>query len=275
MTNNRRPSSIVCPSCNRLISANAKECMHCGWKNRGFFAAGSWFRSFIYTVGGMVPIISAVCIALYVIAILMDISAIAQPRGLFGLLAPGGESLYRLGMTGAYVLSQGYWWTLITAIYLHGSLLHIFFNLLWLRNLGPIVEELFGTSRAFLVFTLSGVFGYIISNFLGVPFTVGASGSIFGLLGALIYYGRKRGGAFGAAIYRQVGIWALMAFAFGFMFPGINNFAHAGGFAGGYLTAMLLGYHELRKEQHWHRLLAMAMVGLTILCFALILTVRM
>ncbi|MBN2355566.1 rhomboid family intramembrane serine protease, partial [candidate division KSB1 bacterium] len=220
-------------------------------------------------------ILTGVCIVLYILALLMDMSALAQPRGLFGLLAPSREALQRLGMTGSDGMSQGYWWTLITAIYLHGSLLHIFFNLLWLRNLGYMVEELFGTSRAFIIFTLSGVIGYVVSNLLGVLFTVGASGSIFGLLGALIYYGRKRGGTFGTAVYRQVGIWAIMAFVFGFMLPGVNNFAHAGGFAGGYLTAMMLGFHEFKREQHWHRLLAMALIVITVLCFVLVLTMRM
>jgi rhomboid protease GluP len=100
-------------------------------------------------------------------------------------------------MTGSYAMARGRFWTLITAIYLHGSLLHIVFNLLWIRQLGPAVEELFGTSRLILIFTFSGVAGFIISNLVGIQFTIGASGSIFGLLGALIYYGRHCGGVFG------------------------------------------------------------------------------
>ncbi len=274
MSNNQRPSSMLCPSCGRLISTKAKECIHCGWKNSTFFAANSYLQSLLNALGGMVPVLSAICIALYVIALLLDISAIAQPRGLFGLLAPSGEALFRLGMTGAFAMTQGHWWTLVTAIYLHGGILHIFFNLIWLRNLGYITEELFGRSRAFTIFTISGIIGYLVSNLLGVTATIGASGSIFGLLGALIYYGRRRGGAFGAQVYRQVGVWALMAFAFGFMFPNVNNFAHAGGFAGGYLTAMLIGFQEIQIEQRWHRLIATALVAVTVLCFVLMIVTQ-
>lgn len=273
---NRRSTSgsMVCPRCGRLISVNAKACMHCGWKNHGLSGFSSLFRNFLHQSGGMVPVVSGVCVALYLISIVIDLSSLTQPQGLFGLLAPSGEALYRMGMTGSYLLRQGRWWTLITAIYLHGGILHILFNIIWLRQLGYMVEELFGTSRAFLIFTLSGVAGYIVSDFLGVMFTVGASGSIFGLLGALIYYGRKRGGYFGAAIYRQVGSWALMAFLFGFLFPGVNNFAHAGGFVGGFLAAMALGFQEFKHERRWHRILAAVAVAVTVASFVLVFVVR-
>ncbi len=269
MFKKQKTGAMLCPNCNRLISANARECIHCGWKNYGVSGLSTGFETLIRSLGGLVPVLMAVCIFLYVISLLMDISAVMQPRGLFGLLAPGGEALYRLGMTGVYPMSQGKWWTLITAIYLHGGLLHILFNMIWLRNVGYAVDELFGTSRAFLIFTLSGIIGFVASNLLGVIFTIGASGSIFGLLGALIYYGRHRGGSFGEAVYRQVGSWALMAFVFGFLFPGINNWAHAGGFVGGYVSAWLLGYQEIRRENGRHRLLAVLAAVLTVAAFGL------
>ena len=75
--------------------------------------------------------------------------------------------------------------------------------------------------------------GFVVSNFVGVPFTVGASGSIFGLLGAMVAFGRRRGGAFGAMVLRQYGQWALVLFVLGFFMSGVNNLAHAGGFVGG------------------------------------------
>ena len=92
----------------------------------------------------------------------------------------------------------GHWWTLLTAIYLHGSVLHILFNVLWIRQLGPAVEQLYGPSRLVVIFTVAGAAGLLASNLLGLPLTIGASGSIFGLLGALVAFGQKRGGAFGA-----------------------------------------------------------------------------
>jgi len=91
---------------------------------------------------------------------------------------------------------DGYWWTIFTAIYLHGGLLHILFNVLWIRQLGPAVEEIYGPARLVIIFTVAGAAGFVASNMFNVWFTVGASGSIFGLLGAIIAYARKRGGAF-------------------------------------------------------------------------------
>ena len=78
-----------------------------------------------------------------------------------------------------------------------GASSHILFNALWIRQLGPAVEEFYGRPRTFLVFTASGVAGFALSNALGIAFTVGASGAVFGLLGAMVHFGRSRGGVYG------------------------------------------------------------------------------
>ena len=116
------------------------------------------------------------------------------------MFAPSNRALWAFGAAGAIPWQAGHWWTLLTAIYLHGGLLHILFNVLWIRQLGPEVEELYGPARLVVIFTVSGVAGFVASNAFGVPFTIGASGSIFGLLGAMVAFGQKRGGAFGAAV---------------------------------------------------------------------------
>lgn len=172
-------------------------------------------------------------------------------------------------MTGAFAWYAGHWWTLITAIYLHGGILHILFNVLWIRQLGPAVEQLFGPARLATIFTVAGVAGFALSDYAGVPFTIGASGSIFGLLGAMVAYGRQRGGVFGSLVLRQYGQWALVLFIFGFLMSGVNNLAHAGGFAGGLLCALLLGSRERRREVGLDHLLAFAVIALTVLAFAL------
>ncbi len=260
--------SIVCPNCGKLVSANAKQCIHCGKKNPGLWGYGYYIQK-ILGANGMVPVITAVSIGLYVVSLLIDPSAIFQMQGMLGFLSPSGEALNNLGMTGTFAMARGRWWTLITAIYLHGGVLHILFNMLWLRQLGHMVEHLYGTARSFLVFTLAGVTGFLASDLAGIPFTIGASGSIFGLLGALVYYGRKRGGSFGAAIYRQVGTWTIVLFIFGFLMPAVNNLAHAGGFAGGVLGAYLFGFQERNAETQNHRLAALGTSLLTIVCFCL------
>jgi rhomboid protease GluP len=172
-------------------------------------------------------------------------------------------------MTGAYPWAAGRWWTLITAIYLHGGVLHLLFNVLWVNQLAPAVEEAFGRARLVLIFTAGGVAGYVVSNLAGVSFSVGASGAVFGLLGALVYYGRARGGWFGVAVFRQYGQWALLLFVLGFIMPGVNNLAHLGGFAGGYLAGLALGHGEGATERGVHGLLAAATLGLTLVSFGL------
>ncbi|RQW05966.1 rhomboid family intramembrane serine protease [candidate division KSB1 bacterium] len=268
MLERKTHGSIVCPNCGRLISANAKVCMHCGRKNPGLWGYGPALQK-ILGDSNMVVIITVVSIVLFALSLLLDLSAIFRPRGVFGLLTPSHNALLKLGMTGAMPMLYGRWWTLVTAIYLHGGLLHIVFNMLWLRNLGQMVIPLFGTSRAFVIFTVAGIAGFLISDLVGIGFTIGASGSIFGLLGALVYYGRKRGGVFGSAIYKQVGTWTIILLVFGFLMPGVNNLAHLGGFAGGLLSAMLLGFHESKAENQNHRILAVVAVALTIICFGL------
>ncbi|MFQ5707728.1 MAG: rhomboid family intramembrane serine protease [bacterium] len=269
MRENNQIGSILCPNCGKLISANASECVHCGMKNPNLWGMSGYLRKILGGQMSFIPVISAVCVVLYVISLLLDPSALLQTHGFLSFLSPSGRSLDRLGMTGYVAMYRGHWWTLITAIYLHGGLLHILFNVLWIRQLGPAVEEFFGVSRSFIIFTVAGILGFVVSNFWRIPFTIGASGSIFGLLGALVYYGRKRGGTFGSAIYRQTGQWAIVLFVFGFLFPGINNFAHAGGFIGGYLSAALLGFTESKKETFTHQILALGTMGLTLFAFLL------
>jgi rhomboid protease GluP len=214
-------------------------------------------------------VVIAVCIIAYVASLLLDLRAALRPHGPFDLLAPSGQALDALGMTGAYAWARGRWWTLFTAIYLHGSLLHILFNMLWISQLAPAVEELYGLPRLILIFTWAGVLGFAVSNWVGVPFTIGASGSIFGLLGAMVCYGRSRGGTFGLAIFRQYGQWALVLFILGFLMAGVNNLAHAGGFAGGYLAGIVLGHSNPQRQHVAYHLAATATVALTALAFAL------
>mgnify|MGYP006294515209 CR=1 FL=1 len=268
MLKRQTSGSIKCPKCGRLISANSKKCSFCGRWNPGLWGYGPALRK-IFGQESMVNLVLGTSFFLYIASLLADPSAIFQSRGFFGLLSPSMQSLDALGMTGRYAMAQGRWWTLITAIYLHGSILHILFNMLWLRQLGHLVEQWFGSGRSFLIFTFSGVLGFYISDMVNIPFTVGASGSIFGLLGALVYFGRKSGGEFGNAVYRQVGTWAIILFVMGFLMPGVNNLAHAGGFAGGYLAAMALKFNDIKPENQNHQIAALATALLTLACFVL------
>lgn len=259
--------SMLCPHCGKLISVKAETCIHCGKRNPRSITTVPLFQKLLSGHVSFVQGITTVCVALYLIALLIDIisGTFSLSRGgIFGLLPPSSHVLDRLGWSGAYpVIIEGRWWTIFSGIYLHGGLLHILFNMLWIRQLGPAVEELFGSSRFFIIFTVSGAVGFLVSTLFKVPATVGASGAIFGLFGAIVYYGRHRGGSFGQAIYRQTAAWAVLLFILGLTWAGVDNYAHAGGFIGGYVTGMLLGYNERKRETFQHRSFAIACLAIS------------
>jgi rhomboid protease GluP len=264
----RTSRAIVCPTCGGLTNSDARACLLCGRRNPGLWGLSgplaAFFRRWDFTNA-----VTVACIGLYVISVVIDPGAVLRPRGPFDVFSPTPMALWTLGAAGSIPWQRGAWWTLFTAIYLHGNLLHILFNVLWIRQLGPAVEQLYGGARLVSIFTVSGVAGFLVSNVVGVPFTVGASGSIFGLLGAMVAYGRRRGGAFGSTILRQYGQWALILFVFGFLMSGVNNFAHAGGFVGGFVSGLVCSMSERRAESSIDRMLAAVQIGLTLLAFLL------
>ena len=260
--------AILCPSCGRLTNADAPVCLVCGRRNPGMWGfggpLGALLRRWNFTNA-----VTAACVALYVISLIFDPLAALRPRGILEVFSPSADALWALGAAGAIPWHYGRWWTLLTAIYLHGGLLHILFNILWIRQLGPAVEEVYGPARLVIIFTISGAAGFVVSNSLGVPFTIGASGSIFGLLGAIVAYGRKRGGVYGRMVLQQYGQWALILFIMGFFMAGVNNWAHAGGFGGGFLSGLGLSLAEHRDETPLDKLLGAALIALTLAGFAL------
>ncbi len=210
------------------------------------------------------------CLALYALALGLDLPAAFQSSGVFNFLSPSSQSLYKLGMGGFIPLLQGQWWTPLTATYLHGSALHILFNMLWLRQLGPLVENLFGPSRFIIIYTVAGLSGSLLSALVGrTPFFVGASGAIFGLFAALIYYGIRRGGTFGSAIFRQMLIWAVIGLVLGFTRAGVDNLGHIGGLMGGAAMAALLGFQERKRQQLVHHLGALVTLIWIGICFVM------
>jgi len=260
--------AILCPSCGRLTNADAPACLVCGRRNPGMWGFAGPLRG-LFRRRSFVDIVTVACIVLYVATLVFDPRGALRPSGLFNIFSPSVEALFALGATGSVPWRLGRWWTLITAIYLHGGVLHILFNLLMIRQVGPDVEQLYGPSRLVVIFTVAGVSGFMASNLLGLPLTIGASGSFYGLLGAMVAFGQKRGGTFGATILRQYGQWALLMFVLGFLMPGVNNIAHAGGFVGGFAAGLVLSLAERRAETAFDQLLATVCIGLTLLCFAL------
>jgi rhomboid protease GluP len=272
MQSRRRPS-ILCPNCRKLVSINDTKCPYCGISRPGSW----WKRAFSSRQLGdtdrLIRWIIYTNACMYLLSLLLEPSAIHLGLSPFAMLSPSGQSLLLLGGTGAIPVFQLHrWWTLIAASYLHGSLLHILFNMIAFSQLAPLALEEYGSHRTFTIYTLSGVFGYIVSCFAGVAFTIGASASVCGLIGALLYYGKSRRGAYGQQIYRQIGAWTVGIFLFGFLVTGINNWAHGGGILAGIGLGALLGYRDKIRENLAHKVLGVScmMITAAVLVWALI-----
>jgi len=252
--------SIVCAQCNQLVGVNEETCPFCGAWRPGLFGWAPVLRSVIGTRLDQTTLIVGATATLYVLALLLQPEAIMESSGFLRILSPGQRALYQLGMTGGAAWGLGWWWTLLPAIYLHGGLLHIFFNVMWIRNLCPVASDAYGPARAFVLFNISGAAGFLVSNTMsGVP-TMGASGAVFGLLAALIVYGQKRGQSM---LTQQLWQWAIILGIFGFLMPGVNNWAHGGGFAGGWLAAQFMGFSDEHRESTGILLTSLALIVLT------------
>lgn len=144
------------------------------------------------------------------------------------------EVLALIGQFNIYVLKYGFWWQLITAIFVHVNIIHLLFNTFWIYVLGCRVEKIFGKIPYLAVYFLSGLFGNILTLLILPPLTIsaGASGAIFGIFGALIMFEGVRGrGIFVALIY------AFLIFMMNVGF-GINIVAHLGGL----IVGLIVGY---------------------------------
>ncbi len=258
--------SVVCPSCGRLVGVQDERCWNCERRNPGMWGFAPSLRRFGNDLG-FVPIVLGTCILLYAATLIADPSGIAGGGGMFGFLGPTRASLIVFGASGpGPVLLEGRWWTVLSAGWLHAGLLHIFFNLLWVRQLAPACAELYGAARMVIIYTVGSAVGFLFSTLAyfapgilqfvlggGHPqtITVGASAAIFGLLGALIHYGRKGS----SSVSGQAWMYALFLFAFGIFMRGVDNWAHLGGFVGGYAMAAFL--NPMKPERGDHLLAAL------------------
>lgn len=247
---------LLCPACNRLISADEPNCPYCGLSKPGSrLKQSAWLR--VFKDGHqLVNTLIAVNVIMYVLCLIISRRGPHLSGNPLMFLAPDSQALLLLGATGTIPIDRlGHWWTLISASYLHGSILHILFNMIALRQISPLIIGEYGTYRMVVIYTFGGMVGFLISYLAHVPLTIGASAAVCGLIGAALYFGKSRGGHYGQIIYRQVGSWALGIFLIGVMVPGINNWAHGGGMVAGALGGLILGYHERRRENQFHRLM--------------------
>ena len=155
----------------------------------------------------------------------------------------GGDLLLVLGAKVNSAIASGEIWRLVTPIFLHIGILHIGVNMYSLYIVGPPVERLFGRQRMLTIYLLSGIAGVAFSLAFSSAPSAGASGAIFGLLGALggfLFIHRGLFGRAGSVQLRQIVLVAVLNLAIG-LSPGIDNWGHLGGLLAGLALAYVVG----------------------------------
>jgi membrane associated rhomboid family serine protease len=185
-----------------------------------------------------------------------------------GVSAPGGRLFDQGALVGAAVRVDGDWYRLVTAMFLHGSLLHLAFNMLALYWLGTIVEQALGTWRFLLLYFVSGIAGsagaLLLSNEFAV--TVGASGAIFGIMGAWLVLEYMATGTFAGQALGLI----VLNLALTFAIPNISVGGHLGGLVGGILATFALAHFRYARP----RSLGPVLVGLIMVASFLVAYVR-
>ena len=142
-------------------------------------------------------------------------------------------------------IRAGQYYRLLTGIFLHGSIVHLLFNCYALYVLGGQIESFFGKFKYIIIYLFSGLTGSLLSITLsGNVGSIGASGAIFGLMGALLYFGYHYRVYLGNVIKSQIVPLILLNLAIGFISSGIDNWGHIGGLIGGIVITMALGVKE-------------------------------
>ena len=254
----------MCPSCRGLIERSASVCPLCGSAVRPARAKGS-SGSESNRILGVIPIpgtataiLIAVNIAMFGITwYLSQVAASNEAGSSPGFSSFDGRVLVALGAKyGPDMIYKHEWWRLVTAMFLHGGILHIGMNLWCLVDLGPMAESLFTKTKFITIYLTTGVVGFLLSLWWSPGgISIGASGAILGLVGVLIGASFHHGGL--GKIYRaQLWRWVIYIFALGILGPflgfgGVDNAAHFGGLVSGFLLGYLVpeGEPETRRAE--------------------------
>ncbi len=229
-----QPRPKICPACGALVGINTTRCHECGASLRFSLAALSKGLSGLF--GGRAPATSVLLVVNMLMFGLSLVRTISEGGGggLSILWGMSGEAQYRLGSSfPPAIFYEHQWWRLVTAMFLHGGLIHIGFNMMILMDIGPVVEEVYGSARYIFLYATTGATGFLLSALRGHN-SVGASGALLGLIGVMIAITTKRGGSSMEALRSRLISWVVTIFAIGFLLSGVDNWAHFGGLASGF-----------------------------------------
>ena len=273
MFGRKRTGSVLCTSCGVLVGVNDDKCYNCGRRNPALWGFAPVLRSLGADLG-LVTFMMGACIIVYGLTIVRSLMLghdILTPD-IFSFLGPSPRVWGEFGASGVVpVYEYGRWWTVLSAGWLHAGVLHLLFNMMALRQLGPAIADLYGPGRMAIIYVVGSIAGFALSTLAGrympaVPFlgagliTAGASAAISGLVGALWHYG-QRGGSSMARSHASSIVFTMVLMG---LFTGgrIDNWAHAGGFGGGYLAARLLD--PLKRERTDHTLIAVVLLVISL-----------
>jgi rhomboid protease GluP len=231
----------LCPACRALVGSTATKCHECGASLTYSLAAAS------QSLSGLLPSEFPVTYSLMIANLMMfTVTMMASVEsGNFSWMGDvDGRILLRLGaMYPPLIILNAEWWRLVMPIFLHGGLLHILFNCWVLADIGRMVEETYGSPRYLFIYVLTGIVSFYVSMrwmvfaYQGQGFSIGASGSLMGLMGLIIAMTKRRGGAYARMIRSRIIQWVVYIFVLGFFFRA-DHAAHLGGLAAGYLLGL-------------------------------------
>ena len=231
----------MCPHCRAFITASDRICPYCG-ETIGARAVDRQNAGDVLI--GFIPNGRFVTMEI----VLVNLALFAGDQFV------GSRVLGNAGAEIGVLVRNGQWYRLITAGYLHRDFLHIGMNMWVLFDLGAQVEEIYGPARLFVMYTVASVLGFVASGYFHpAGASLGASAGLFGLIGAMIALGVRNRNAAGKSIRAVYIRWAIYGLLFGLL-PGVDNTAHLGGLAAGFIAGYLAetpGPVRSTLEQTW------------------------
>jgi len=245
----------MCPNCRAFITTKDRVCPYCN-ERVGPRAVDQ--RDDAPLLGGFLPqarfttmMILLMNVGLYVATVLFSMKSGTKDA----VMGIDMQTLYAFGAKFRPAIAGGQWWRLVTAGFLHGGLLHIGMNMWVLFDLGAQVEQVFGTARFLVIYSVANFCGFYCSTMFSDSLSIGASAALFGLIGAMLALGvRHRLTAAGSAIRSMYMRWVIYGLLFS-LIPGIDMAAHIGGLIAGFGVGYAAGTQRIRdswSERFWH-----------------------
>ena len=247
-----KPRPRLCPNCGTLVGATATKCYACGTNvNFGMAAARKSLGRLLPAESPVSYLILGVTCIFYAItfALTVRVSGGIQPpagTGYSSLMNLGGINTLLLAHLGSSLPWPGdlqfFPWRLIMPTLLHGSLIHIAFNMWVLMDIGGQLEELYGSARFLFIYFITGMGAFLVSGIFNHGVSIGASGALLGMIGVMLAITTKREGEQMRMLRAQLIRWLVYIAIFSFS-GGVDNWAHGGGLVTGFIVGRIMADH--------------------------------